>query len=144
MICFCRLVLNPRHRPSSREISLILSFLQELLDKGRSPSTLKVYVVAIAASHAPIVGQSVSKNNQVVRFLKGSRRLKPPSPLPNPYLGSDHCSEGSEGPSLWAATVYWPTIPVTKDSPATGASIGQVDGWFTCTLCEFHLPSIWA
>ncbi len=30
------------------------SFLQELLERGRSPSTLKVYVAAIAASHAPI------------------------------------------------------------------------------------------
>ncbi len=38
-------------------ISLISSFLQELLEKGRSPSTLKVYVAAIAASHTPIAGQ---------------------------------------------------------------------------------------
>ncbi len=45
------------------------------------PSTLKVYVTAIAASHAPIDGQSVGRNNLVVRFLKGSRRLNPPHPL---------------------------------------------------------------
>ncbi|KAL0183526.1 hypothetical protein M9458_019222, partial [Cirrhinus mrigala] len=64
----------------SCDISVILSFLQELLDKGRSPSTLKVYVAAIAASHAPIAGQSVGRNNLVVRFLKGSRRLNPPRP----------------------------------------------------------------
>ncbi len=56
-------------------ISLILSFLQELLEKGCSPSTLKVYVAAISASHAPINGQSVGRNNRVVRFLKGSKRL---------------------------------------------------------------------
>ncbi len=36
------------------DISLILFFLQELLEKVRSPSTLKVYVAAIAASHAHI------------------------------------------------------------------------------------------
>ncbi len=42
--------------PEVCDISLILSFLQELLEKGRSPSTLKVYVAAIAASHAPIDG----------------------------------------------------------------------------------------
>ncbi len=42
---------------------MILSYLQELFDKGRSPSTLKVYVAAIAASHAPIAGQSVGRNN---------------------------------------------------------------------------------
>ncbi|KAI2644465.1 Regulatory protein PqrA [Labeo rohita] len=59
----------------SCDISVILSFLQELLDKGRSPSTLKVYVAAITASHAPIAGQSV------LRALKG-----PPF---EPLLGSD-------------------------------------------------------
>ncbi len=46
--------------PFSCDISLILSFLQELLDKGCSPSTLKVYVAAIAASHAPIQAQVIS------------------------------------------------------------------------------------
>ncbi len=61
------------------DISLILSFLQELLEKGRSPSTLKVYVVAMAASR-----QSVGRNNLVVRFLKGSRRLNPPRPVTIP------------------------------------------------------------
>ncbi len=68
--------------PISCDISLILSFLQELLDKGRSPSTLKV--AAIAASHAPIAGQSVDRNNKVVCFLKGSRRLNPPRPFTIP------------------------------------------------------------
>ncbi|KAL0204602.1 hypothetical protein M9458_002620, partial [Cirrhinus mrigala] len=68
---------------TSCDISVI-SFLQELLDKGRSPSTLKVYVAAITASHAPIAGQSVGRNNLVVRFLKGSRRLNPPHPLTVP------------------------------------------------------------
>ncbi|KAI2652720.1 ORF V: Enzymatic polyprotein [Labeo rohita] len=52
----------------------------ELLDKGRSPSTLKVYVAAIAASHAPIAGQSIGRNNLVIRFLKGSRRMNPSRP----------------------------------------------------------------
>ncbi|KAL0204017.1 hypothetical protein M9458_002035, partial [Cirrhinus mrigala] len=42
--------------PVSCDISVILSFLQELLDKGRSPSTLKVYVAAITASHALVAG----------------------------------------------------------------------------------------
>ncbi|KAL0165908.1 hypothetical protein M9458_037752, partial [Cirrhinus mrigala] len=66
--------------PVSCDISVILSFLQELLDKGRSPSTLKVYVAAIAASHASIAGQSIGRNNLVVRFLKGSRRMNPSRP----------------------------------------------------------------
>ncbi|KAL0161520.1 hypothetical protein M9458_045245, partial [Cirrhinus mrigala] len=66
--------------PASCGISVILSFLQELLDKGRSPSTLKVYVAAIAAFHAPIADQSIGRNNLVVRFLKGSRRMNPSRP----------------------------------------------------------------
>ncbi len=55
--------------------------MQELLEKGGSPSRLKVYVAAIAASHAPIDGQSVGRNNLVVRLLKGSRMLNPPRPV---------------------------------------------------------------
>ncbi len=63
--------------------SLILSLLQELLEKGCSPSMLKVYVAAIAApiAYAPIDGQSVGRKNLVVRFLKGSRRLNPLCPF---------------------------------------------------------------
>ncbi len=66
------------------DISLILSFMQELLEKCRSPSTLKVYVAAIAASHAPIDGQSVGRNNLVVHYFKGSRRLNPARPVTVP------------------------------------------------------------
>ncbi len=48
----------------------MLSFLQELLEKGHSPSMLKVYVAAIAASHTPIDGQSVGRNN----FCRNNKR----------------------------------------------------------------------
>ncbi len=65
------------------DILLILSYLQELLEKGHSPSTLKVYVAAIEASHAPLDGQSVGRNNLVVCFLKGSRRLNSPALSPS-------------------------------------------------------------
>ncbi len=76
--------LNHGENPSTSELAVVLSFLQELLDKGRSHSTLKVFVAAIAAFHAPIVGQSVGRDNSVVRFLKGARRLNPPRPLTVP------------------------------------------------------------
>ncbi len=39
---------------------------------------LNVYEAAIAASHAPIAGQLVGRNNLVVHLLKGSRGLNPP------------------------------------------------------------------
>ncbi len=76
--------LNRGENPSTSELAVILSFLQELLDKGHSHSTLKVFVAAIAAFHAPIAGQSVGRDNSVVRFLKGARRLNPPRPLTVP------------------------------------------------------------
>ncbi|KAL0186170.1 hypothetical protein M9458_017840, partial [Cirrhinus mrigala] len=62
--------------PASCDILVILSFLQELLDKGCSPSMLKVYVAAITASHAPIAGQSVGRNNLVE--VEPSSALKGP------------------------------------------------------------------
>ncbi|XP_058618458.1 uncharacterized protein LOC131531609 [Onychostoma macrolepis] len=76
--------LDRGENPSTSELAVVLSFLQELLDKGRSPSTLKVFVAAIAAFHAPIAGQSVGRDNSVVRFLRGAKRLNPPRPLTVP------------------------------------------------------------
>ncbi len=57
-----------------------LSFLQYRLDSGSLPSTLKVYVAAIAAFRSPQGGQSIGSNAMVVSFLKGARRLHPPRP----------------------------------------------------------------
>ncbi len=62
--------LNRGENPSTSELAVVLSFLQELLDKGRSHSTLRVFVAAIAAFHAPIAGQSVGRDNSVVRFWR--------------------------------------------------------------------------
>ncbi len=39
------------------DVSVVLSYLQEMLDKRR----LKVYTAAIAAFHAPIAGRSVGR-----------------------------------------------------------------------------------
>ncbi len=58
----------------------VLSFLQYKLDSGSLPSTLKVYVAAIAAFRSPQGGQSIGRNAMVVSFLKGARRLHPPRP----------------------------------------------------------------
>ncbi len=43
---------------------------------GLSPSTLKVYVAAIAAYHALQGGQSMGRHTFVRRFLRGTRRLR--------------------------------------------------------------------
>ncbi|XDV36877.1 hypothetical protein PO909_006592 [Leuciscus waleckii] len=66
--------------PHTCEVPTVLSFLQELLDAGHSPSTLKVYVAAIAAFHVLVTGSSLGKSNLIVRFLNPLRRLNPPRP----------------------------------------------------------------
>ncbi len=47
--------------PISCDMSHKLIFLQELLDKGCTPSTLKVYVVAIVAIHSE-AGWTIGRN----------------------------------------------------------------------------------
>ncbi|KAI2660342.1 RNA-directed DNA polymerase from mobile element jockey [Labeo rohita] len=47
---------------------------------GLTHSTLKVYVAAIVAYHAPLGGLSVGKNPLVTRFLHGALKLRPPLP----------------------------------------------------------------
>ncbi len=61
-------------------MSVDLSFLQGILDKQRSSSTIKVYSAAIAAFHAPIAGRSVGKDSAVIQFLQAARRINPICP----------------------------------------------------------------
>ncbi len=67
---------DPRRCP----IAVVLSFLQDGLERRLSPSTLKVYVAAIAAHHDAVDGKSLGKHDLVIRFLRGARRLNPPRP----------------------------------------------------------------
>ncbi len=69
-----------REDPRRCPIRVVLSFLQQGLERRLSPSTLKVYVAAIASNHDPVEGKSVGKHDWVVRFLRGARRLNPPRP----------------------------------------------------------------
>ncbi len=63
--------------PVNCPIGTVLEFLQARFSAGLTHSTLKVYVVAIAAYHAPLGGQSVGKDPLVTRFLRGVMRLRP-------------------------------------------------------------------
>ncbi len=51
--------------PVTSDVSVVLSFLQEMLDKQHSSSTIKVYMAAIAAFHTPIAGQLVGRDGAV-------------------------------------------------------------------------------
>ncbi len=61
-------------------IAVVLSLLQDGLERRLSPSTLKVYVAAITTHHDAVDGKSVGKHDFVIRFLRGARRLNPPHP----------------------------------------------------------------
>ncbi|KAM4531977.1 uncharacterized protein V3H82_025840 [Fundulus diaphanus] len=69
--------------PVTCSVPTILEFLQSLLDKGRSPSTLKVYVAAISCHHLPVDDRTVGRHDLVSLFLRGARRLRP---LPAPRV----------------------------------------------------------
>ncbi len=69
-----------REDPRRCTIGVVLSFLQERLERRLSPSTLKVYVAAIVAHHDAVDGRSLGKHDLIVRFLRGARRLNPSRP----------------------------------------------------------------
>ncbi len=55
-------------------IGVVLSFLQEMLERKLSPSTLKVYVATITAHHDALDGQSLGKHNRLVP--EGCQKVK--------------------------------------------------------------------
>lgn len=64
--------------PVACPVSTILEFLQSLLDVGRSPSTLKVYVAAISCHHEKVDNATVGSHKMVSLFLRGACRLCSP------------------------------------------------------------------
>ena len=69
------------HDPFQCPVSVILNFLQELLEKGKAASTIKVYVVAISACHFGIGGSSPGSHPLVTRFMVSVRRIRVPHPV---------------------------------------------------------------
>ncbi|XP_063058120.1 uncharacterized protein LOC134451544 [Engraulis encrasicolus] len=63
--------------PFQCSITHVLTFLQELFEKGLAYSTLKVYLSAISACHVGYDGVSPGAHPLANRFLKGARRLRP-------------------------------------------------------------------
>ncbi len=55
-----------REDPRRCPIRVVLSFLQQGLERRLSPSTLKVYVAAIAANHDPVEGKSVGTEGWIL------------------------------------------------------------------------------
>ncbi|KAI2644341.1 hypothetical protein H4Q32_025622 [Labeo rohita] len=86
--------------PQRCTIAVVLSFLQEKLERRLSPSTLKVYVAAIAAYHDAVDGTSLGKHQLIVRFLRGARRVNPPGRTPYPLGTSPSPSRACGRPHL--------------------------------------------
>ena len=61
--------------PFQAPVGSILSFLQSLIDKGLSYSTLKVYMAAISACHVGFDAGSAWMHPLIRRFMKGALRL---------------------------------------------------------------------
>lgn len=55
----------------------LLCFLQDLLDKGKAFSTIKVYLAAISACHVGFGDKPAGQPPLVCRFMKGVRRKRP-------------------------------------------------------------------
>ncbi len=82
---------DPRRCP----VRVVLSFLQEGLERRLFTSTLKVYVAAIATHHDAVDGESLGKHDVVVRFRRGVRRLNPSHPTLGPVSGAHGTAETS-------------------------------------------------
>lgn len=72
------LVSSRGHDLSPRPVWKLWFWLNQF-PAGLYPSTLKVYVVAIAASHAPLGVDSLGRNPLVSRILSCYMRMRPES-----------------------------------------------------------------
>ncbi|XP_038139793.1 uncharacterized protein LOC119782750, partial [Cyprinodon tularosa] len=95
---FERWCLERDYVPFQCSVPAILSFLQELIDKGKAFSTVKVYLAAIAACHIGFGDKTASQHPLVCRFMKGARRLLPVSRPLLPPWDLSVVLEGLKGP----------------------------------------------
>ena len=65
---------SPRVVAFQASIMEVLSFLQERLTMGRSYSTVKGLLYAIAAGHEGLNGQPLGRHPMAIRFLAGAKR----------------------------------------------------------------------
>ncbi len=81
--------------PVNCPVGSVLEFLQARFSAGLTHSTLKVYVVAITAYHAPLCGQSVGRHPLVTRFLWQCAEAEASRPISCPPVGPGRGPGGS-------------------------------------------------
>ncbi|XDV41931.1 hypothetical protein PO909_010705 [Leuciscus waleckii] len=130
--------------PLDCEVTAVLSFLLELLDNGSTPSTIKVYVAAIAAFTKPVNGQSLGKNDLVIRFLRGARRLNRPRATLGSSLGPFHGPRGHERWTIQTITRGGANVPVLQNRFSAGTSLLKTGVQPARALSERYVPGICA
>ena len=84
--------------PFQCPVGVILSFLQDLIDKCKAFSTLQVYLAAIAACYVGFGKQTASRHPLVCHLMKGACRLTLMSTPLVPPRGLAVVLEGLKGP----------------------------------------------
>ncbi len=107
--------------PVTSNVSVVLSFLQEMLDKQHFLSTIKVYMPAIAAFHAPIVGRSVGRDSAVIQFYEALGEWIPR------VLVQFHLGWNPKGGPIWAIVIFEPQSTLIENRPAVSTGIGQAN-----------------
>ncbi len=103
---------DPRRCP----IRVVLSFLQQGLERRLSPSTLMVYVAEIAANHDPVEGKSVGKHDWVVRFLRGSKKAESSTPPLYTLLGPVSSAQSTTAGPVRAFADSRAKVPLNENS----------------------------
>jgi len=126
-------------------VTEVLSFLQEQMDKSRTPFTLKVNVAAIAAFTKPVSGQSLGKNDLVIRFLKGAKRLNPLRPPSVPMWDLSTVLEAVKGaPFEPIHLLDKKHLSFNSYSVSYGSCFSEAHSGFTSTLSNRDVYGIWA
>ncbi len=98
-------------------VGTMLEFLQARFSTRLTHFTLKVYVAAIAAYHAPL---SVGRHPLVTRFLHGALRLRPPAREAYAKWWIRmlfHILESSDLPSPWGSRLTLPEVGLRDVGP---------------------------
>ncbi len=111
--------------PVTSDVSVVLSFLQEMLDKNRSSSTVEVYTAAIASFHAPIAGRLVGRYSAVVQFLRGARIMNSPRPRTIPPRDLPTVLRALKGPLFVPLQSTSLRALSLKKRPAVNTFVGQ-------------------
>ncbi len=116
--------------PVTSDVSVVLSFLQEMLDKERSSSTAKVYAAAIAAFHAENCGNSIFQfNSNSIPcgnsiFMRRQENESSMSSYSSTLWLTYHTKE-PERALVWTIAIHESQSTLVKNSPAASTGVGQ-------------------